>query len=85
MRRAIAFFHFNMIQPLTEANYIARLPAFLSHVDEHLAQAKSWLKMNVWPNICKTQSDMFKQTHEVICLPLLNGFFPLRRHYDWSM
>ena len=82
VRRAIAFFHFNMIQPLTAATYVARLPAFLSHVDEELDQAKSWLKMNVWPNRCKTQSDIFEQTHEVICLPLLNGYVPLRRHYN---
>ena len=82
VRRAIAFFHFNMIQPLTAATYVARLPAFLSHVNEELAEAKSWLKMNVWPNRCKTQSDIFEQTHEVICLPLLNGYVPLRRHYN---
>ena len=77
VRRTIAFFQLNMIDPITQANYAARLPPFLSHIDEHLAQAKTWLKMNVWPNICKTQSDILKQTHEVICLPLLNGIVPV--------
>ena len=82
VRRTIAYFHLNMIEPVTSANYAARLPAFLSHIDEHQDQAETWLKMNVWPNRCKTQSDIFNQTHEVICLPLLNGIVPLRRHFD---